>query len=733
MIKILHIIDKITGSGPTRSIITSVKIAAKLGLKQQHRIIALNKQAYPVSLLLAKQAGITIIREPTTQVSKDEIENADIVHFHFWNSPDIYEFLRSDKPTMRFLTHIRIHGATAPQVITQELLDYSDFILATSRSTLDLPVFKNVDRNCTDVVSGISDWDRLGNVVKKQHEGFNVGYIGTVNFAKLHPNFIPMSASVEIPDVKFLVYGGGIEKELQEQVVKINATGKFGFGGYVENIKPILENLDVFGYPLCEGTYATSEKSLQEAMYAGIPPVVFPYGGVKELVQNNETGLIVNSEIEYKEAIEFLFNNPAERLRLGENARKYAISHFNGEHWVRKQHDVYERMLKFQKSNRSWNFPADSSGKVSAAELFIQSLGTSAPCFQISYSSSNLDEVLAADSIIADAAPVLAGGEGGIFHYRNHYSNDPHLRVWSGLVLQKNGNHSTAMKEFSTAIESGHNRPNVFWHLHKSAVVVGDDETAHSALIKVNELAPDFEASKKSLKNGAFSGSENPLISVIIVVYNREKYIREALESVLADQYSPKEIIVVDDGSTDNTAKIVSDFPGVILLRQGNCGVPVARNVGIRASKGEYITFLDSDDIWMPGRIEAGLHYFNRQPEISFLFGQEVIFLEEGVQKPALILDEWIEKPRDASNNGSIMVKRVCYEKIGLFNPEYKRDEDTEWNIRALQAKLKMIRIPFVFHRRRIHDSNISLVQGDIRKKSLLKIMHETVKRKKEE
>jgi hypothetical protein len=63
---------------------------------QQHRIIALNRQAYPVSLLLAKQAGITIIREPSSQAQMEEIENADIVHFHFWNNPDIYEFLRPD-------------------------------------------------------------------------------------------------------------------------------------------------------------------------------------------------------------------------------------------------------------------------------------------------------------------------------------------------------------------------------------------------------------------------------------------------------------------------------------------------------------------------------------------------------------------------------------------------------------------------------------------------------------
>lgn len=82
------------------------------------------------------------------------------------------------------------------------------------------------------------------------------------------------------------------------------------------------------GYPLCLDTYAASELNLQEAMFAGIPPVVFPHGGIQLLVKHNETGLVVHSNQEYRDAIAYLYNNPSERLRLGANAAEYSKRHF---------------------------------------------------------------------------------------------------------------------------------------------------------------------------------------------------------------------------------------------------------------------------------------------------------------------------------------------------------------------------------------------------------------------
>jgi len=94
-------------------------------------------------------------------------------------------------------------------------------------------------------------------------------------------------------------------------------------------------------------------------------------------------------------------------------------------------------------------------------------------------------------------------------------------------------------------------------------------------------------------------------ISVVIAAYNAAKYIRETLDSVLAQTYLPLEVIVVDDGSTDETAAIVRSYAGrVRLLQQENRGEPAARNVGIRNAQGDYIAFVDSDDLWMPEKLK---------------------------------------------------------------------------------------------------------------------------------
>lgn len=90
-----------------------------------------------------------------------------------------------------------------------------------------------------------------------------------------------------------------------------------------------------------------------------------------------------------------------------------------------------------------------------------------------------------------------------------------------------------------------------------------------------------------------------PLVSVVMPVYNNQQHIGEALDSVLAQDYGPMEIIVVDDGSTDGTAEVVSSYGDrVILLRQQNQGSAVARNLGINSAKGQYVAFLDADDVW---------------------------------------------------------------------------------------------------------------------------------------
>ncbi|MDZ7957759.1 MAG: glycosyltransferase family 4 protein [Aulosira sp. DedQUE10] len=496
MIKILHIIDTLSSAGPTRSLIASAKYAAKQGIVQQHRVITLQPKVYPLALILAQQAGVTVIRKPEREILLHEVEQADIVQVHFWNNPEIYNFLRDNLPAMRLLVTLHIMGDNPPQVITPALLDYSDFVLATSPCTLEMSIFQALSdlqiSQKTSVIYSVADWDRLTNLQSCCHQNFNVGYIGTINFAKMHPRYIPMSAAISVPDIRFIVCGGGIQSALQQQAIALGGSEKFDFRGYVENIKPVLETLDVFGYPLCVDTYATSEKSLQEAMYAGVPPVVFPYGGVKDLVKHEQTGLVVESELEYQQAIEYLYYHPDVRLKLGQNATDYARQVFDSKNAVQQLHEIYDRMIKQPKRQRIWKETVTFTQQLTPSLLFVQTLGDSAPEFNISMTAVDPEVLLEAEGKIANASALLAGGEGGIIHYRNFYPNDDYLRLWSGLVLQNQQKHDIALAEFVTAIKLGLSHWRVHWYLAQSALQIQDFLTAKTALAHVINAEPNF-------------------------------------------------------------------------------------------------------------------------------------------------------------------------------------------------------------------------------------------------
>ncbi|TVQ04203.1 MAG: glycosyltransferase [Balneolaceae bacterium] len=498
MITILHIIDSLSGAGPARSLLSIAKYAAEQKLAQQHRVVTLQSRSYPVTLLNAAKAGITVLRKPDRETLTAELKQADIVQVHFWNNPDMYEFLRSDLPETRLLIWFKILGDHPPQMITPELAGFPDFALGTSPYTLELPVFQMQDgtqRNQKKYfIYGIADWDRLKNLKPRSHNYFNVGYIGTVNFSKMHPDFIPLSIGISIPDSRFIVCGG-INETLQKQAAEQGVSEKFDFRGYVEKIEPVLEILDVFGYPLCEDTYATSEKSLQEAMYAGVPPVVFPHGGCPDLVEHEQTGMVAGSKVEYQQAIEYLYHHPEFRRKLGQNAADYARIVFDSRSAVIQMHNVYEKMMKHPKRKRRW-YNTMEKQELSPSRHFVQSLGTAAQHFNISLNSDDPDRLLDADRVIMNSSALLAEGEGGIFQYRNYYQNDPYLRLWTGLILQKKQRHKTALAEFDAAIHLGFSHWRVYWYQAGSFIETGDLTEARKALTLVMATAPAFSEAK---------------------------------------------------------------------------------------------------------------------------------------------------------------------------------------------------------------------------------------------
>ncbi len=171
-------------------------------------------------------------------------------------------------------------------------------------------------------------------------------------------------------------------------------------------------------------------------------------------------------------------------------------------------------------------------------------------------------------------------------------------------------------------------------------------------------------------------------VTIIIPTYNRASFLEKAIESVLNQTFTDFELIVVDDGSTDKTAETVNSYEGVNYIFQENKGVSAARNTGIRAGKGEFIAFLDSDDSWKPEKLEKQLQFHNQNPD--YLISQtEEIWIRNGKwANPKKIHRKyhgWIfEKclPLCIVSPSAVMMKRGLFDKVGLFDESLPACED---------------------------------------------------------
>ena len=470
MTTVLHVIDRLTGGGPTRTLTALGATRHELGLVWHHRAVTLRREAYPWALIQAKRAGLEVMRAPELETLIREMSEADLVVLHFWNNPDLYHFLRRDWPPCRLILWVHIGGENEPQVLTGRVLSRAAGCVVTSPATLQLPPLREPGwQPRVRFIPGMNDFSRVEGARLRPHSGFNVGYIGTVNFSKMHSDYLALHAEIDVPDLRLVVCGsGGGESILKRQAAELGMASKLDLRGFVENIKPVLETLDVFGYPLCPDTYATSEKSLQEAMWVGVPPVVFPHGGIPSLVEDGETGLVVRSKSEYRAAIEFLYHHPQERQRLGRNARAYVQKHFDPKNAGPELDSLVRQLLKHPKRNRPWRgLGADAS----PSERFIESLGDRASAFKASREGPNRE----AEHQIAAASPLLAQGEGGIVHYRNTYPEDPFLRFWAGLLLLHQGRTGQGREELQAAVERGLDPARVEHYLH-SRVEEGEGE-----------------------------------------------------------------------------------------------------------------------------------------------------------------------------------------------------------------------------------------------------------------
>jgi glycosyltransferase involved in cell wall biosynthesis len=199
-----------------------------------------------------------------------------------------------------------------------------------------------------------------------------------------------------------------------------------------------------------------------------------------------------------------------------------------------------------------------------------------------------------------------------------------------------------------------------------------------------------------------------PLVSVVIPTYNRARLLPKAVGSVLSQTYTEFEVIVVDDASTDNTEEAINDIADErirYIRHEENRGGSAARNTGIKAARGEYIAFQDSDDEWLPGKLEKQMTVFSdTPPEVGVVYtgfwrvsnGERIYIPGDDVKrKEGYILKELLRG--NFVTTPAIVVRKNCFEKVGLFDELLPRFQDWELTIRlARDFQFRIINEPLV-------------------------------------
>ncbi len=219
-------------------------------------------------------------------------------------------------------------------------------------------------------------------------------------------------------------------------------------------------------------------------------------------------------------------------------------------------------------------------------------------------------------------------------------------------------------------------------------------------------------------------------ISIIIAVWNGENYLREAIESALAQDYPNKEIIVVNDGSTDSTQRIIDSFGYRIRsIFQPNQGLGAARNAGIRASTGTYLAFLDHDDLWEKRKLSSQMEKIDQTDPLVFSHVKQFFC-------PSLTTEERRqlnvnEESLPAYFASTLLVSKNRFLQIGLFFEKKTVGEFADWYLRALEAKVPIIMLPQITLYRRVHKHNMGRKKELYDRAEYLKILKNSLDRRR--
>jgi glycosyltransferase involved in cell wall biosynthesis len=212
-------------------------------------------------------------------------------------------------------------------------------------------------------------------------------------------------------------------------------------------------------------------------------------------------------------------------------------------------------------------------------------------------------------------------------------------------------------------------------------------------------------------------------VSVVVPAYNAARYVVDAVASVLAQTAPPGEVIVVDDGSTDDTAAVLAPFgDSVRLVRQPHTGYAAAMNRGVAAASGSLLAFQDADDLWLPEKLERQVAALAADAELDAVFGRLEAFVTPDLS-PAQAERFRVPPVMPSYQLQSMLIRRTAFDRVGALDPAVGTSGAIDWISRARAARLTMVMLDDLVSRRRIHDDNMGIRDADRRRQDLLDTM----------
>lgn len=204
-------------------------------------------------------------------------------------------------------------------------------------------------------------------------------------------------------------------------------------------------------------------------------------------------------------------------------------------------------------------------------------------------------------------------------------------------------------------------------------------------------------------------------VGVVIPVRDGERYLAEALDSVLAQTHAPHDVVVVDDGSSDRTVAVAERHaPRVRCISQAAGGIGAARNRGVEEVRGELLAFLDGDDAWPLERLERQVAAFSDSPRPDLVFGHIEQFVSpelSAAERAALVCSD---RPQRAFLANTMLMPRAVWDRVGPFSTVAVRSEFLDWLLRAREHGLREVMLDDIVLRRRLHAANHGRVKHDL-------------------